>query len=373
MQKIFAACLLTLTSILGLAAQQVTPKGVRIKVGQQVVATYAATEFDSIVVLSQLGVKVYVKNQNSTDYLDAVVEWIEGDSAITPPPVDPSNHNKNTQLNDKRQWAWRIEYPRLNLGENNLLSVPMTEEFGITYSLEYDKNLRAARWVAYQFHGGIPKNGVGRKNKWIEDPNLPQEFCIADRDYRGNRDSLDNTYSRGHLCMSNDRQASEEQNAQTFYTSNALPQIQSHNAGIWLRMEEVVNKLGNDRNFCDTLYVVKAATIDSLKAAPNGEGLAGIEGYTQSTRGGTQPILIPKYFYMALVAVKDGQYKGVGFWSKHLDPEIWRTKRDELHNFLVTIDELERRTGIDFFCNLPDQIEDAVEKQCDPADWTLSR
>lgn len=31
-------------------------------------------------------------------------------------------------------------------------------------------------------------------------------------------------------------------------------------------------------------------------------------------------------------------------------------------NYAISIDELEKRTGIDFFCNLPDAIEDKVEK-----------
>ena len=39
--------------------------------------------------------------------------------------------------------------------------------------------------------------------------------------------------------------------------------------------------------------------------------------------------------------------------------------------YAITIDELEQRTGIDFFCNLPDQIEDAVEGSIDPTKWKL--
>ena len=36
----------------------------------------------------------------------------------------------------------------------------------------------------------------------------------------------------------------------------------------------------------------------------------------------------------------------------------------------VSIDELESQTGIDFFCNLPDYIEDDVESGCQVTDWT---
>ena len=38
--------------------------------------------------------------------------------------------------------------------------------------------------------------------------------------------------------------------------------------------------------------------------------------------------------------------------------------------YAKSIDELEELTGIDFFCNLPDNIEDAVEKSYSPSDWS---
>ena len=35
----------------------------------------------------------------------------------------------------------------------------------------------------------------------------------------------------------------------------------------------------------------------------------------------------------------------------------------------MSIDDLESRTGIDFFCNLPDNVEDVVEKTYSASDW----
>ena len=46
-------------------------------------------------------------------------------------------------------------------------------------------------------------------------------------------------------------------------------------------------------------------------------------------------------------------------------------KGKPLKNYVKSIDELERLTGIDFFCNLPDAIEDEVEKSYTLADWGL--
>lgn len=36
----------------------------------------------------------------------------------------------------------------------------------------------------------------------------------------------------------------------------------------------------------------------------------------------------------------------------------------------VSIDRLEELTGIDFFCNLPDSIEDEVEKEYTADGWS---
>ena len=43
---------------------------------------------------------------------------------------------------------------------------------------------------------------------------------------------------------------------------------------------------------------------------------------------------------------------------EHLDEDH---SRDNLANYVVNIDKLEQLTGLDFFCNLPDDIENRVE------------
>ncbi|MBM6991984.1 MAG: DNA/RNA non-specific endonuclease, partial [Prevotella sp.] len=53
-------------------------------------------------------------------------------------------------------------------------------------------------------------------------------------------------------------------------------------------------------------------------------------------------------------------YAAVGIWSPHAGGSITE---------YITIDELENRTGIDFFCNLPDGIEAYVEQTVDTNRW----
>jgi endonuclease G len=42
-----------------------------------------------------------------------------------------------------------------------------------------------------------------------------------------------------------------------------------------------------------------------------------------------------------------------------------------LRSFAVSVDSVETLTGIDFFPQLPDAVERAVESQCRPEDWGL--
>ena len=172
--------------------------------------------------------------------------------------VADNNVNRNTNPR-----AQRLEYPRLKEGNDQLLVIHSTALYGITFSLEWDCSKKSQRWTCYQFHNGIPDNNVGRSKSWKDDPNIPST-------YQTHSSQFSNPYSRGHMCMSNDRQSSKEQNAQTFYISNAHPQYQNHNGNLWLTLENKVNEWGNNSSFRDTLYVVKAGTIDKADKHQHG-------------------------------------------------------------------------------------------------------
>ena len=50
---------------------------------------------------------------------------------------------------------------------------------------------------------------------------------------------------------------------------------------------------------------------------------------------------------------------------------VWSPHEENSTTEYITIDELERRTGIDFFCNLPDNIENEVEGKIDNEKWGI--
>ena len=63
----------------------------------------------------------------------------------------------------------------------------------------------------------------------------------------------------------------------------------------------------------------------------------------------------------------------MGFWMEHRDDYGYEydnfAPSDVMKQYAVSIDNLEQKTGLDFFCNLPDVVEDMVESSYTQGDW----
>ncbi|MDY6296750.1 MAG: DNA/RNA non-specific endonuclease [Alloprevotella sp.] len=228
----------------------------------------------------------------------------------------------------------------------------------MNYCFEYDRTANHTRWVAYRFDGVTSKTVTGRSNEWAEDPKLSKYVTIG-AGYFSN-------YNRGHICPSADRLYSVVANQQTFFTSNMSPQNGTFNAGRWAQHEKFVCELGQrcypqssskySQRFADTLYVVKGGTIASGQTI----------GTSYSSNG--LLMVVPKYYFVALLKVKNGVYNAVAFRFNH---EALDT--DPLFNafdYAMPVRELEEKTGIDFFHNLPDNVEKSVETTFSKSAWS---
>ncbi len=271
----------------------------------------------------------------------------EGGSNPNPSPT-PSKTDKRI--------VSRLETP--NIPEDNAIIVShWTVENGdsvMTYCLQYDAQKYHSKWVAFRFDGVTGKKAVGRSGDFQDDPSLTTDLYIGSNSFWG--------YDRGHLCASEDRVYSTQANKNTFYMSNMSPQISSFNQGYWVTLEGQIQKLGRDRTFCDTLYVVKGGTIRDGQ----------IKTYVERPNG--KKVAVPKYYFVALLKVKNNQYSSIGFWLEHKEVNYSYEKQAPLSVFketVVTIDDLEQKTGFDFFHNLPDNIETPVEKLKEPAAWGI--
>ena len=165
------------------------------------------------------------------------------------------------------------------------------------------------------------------------------------------------SYDHGHLCPSADRRCDKESQFQTFYMSNMSPMFGPFNSGVWANIEGAVRKAAS--RYCDTLYVVKGGTID-----------AGTYGdYNLIYHKLHNGLVIPRYFYTAMFYRIRGKYYAIALW---IDQFACRNSNERnLAQFAISIDQLEKRTGVDFFCNVPNAEEAKMETQCDPIAWGL--
>ena len=69
---------------------------------------------------------------------------------------------------------------------------------------------------------------------------------------------------------------------------------------------------------------------------------------------------------MSLLKKTYAGYEAIGFWMIHADED---RSNIEVKNYAIKIDRLEELTGIDFFCNLPDDIETEVESNLTLSYW----
>ena len=249
-------------------------------------------------------------------------------------------------------YASMLEIPALKGGSMNQFITHTTKRNGKdypTYSLEYSYKYKHSYWIAYRFDNTTGGN-VGRNEAYKPDPELPSQYAAKHNDY------TNSGYTRGHLCASSDRQYSKEANQQTFYMSNISPQSGNgfnQSGSAWNTGEDKVQAWGyNISRSTDTLYVVNGGTL--------GEGM--IKGYIKNE------IAIPKYFFMAVLFRSGDNYKAIGFYMPHENLKDDPDKKDP-KKYLMSIDALEQETGIDFFHNLPDNIENTVEATYNVNDW----
>ena len=207
------------------------------------------------------------------------------------------------------------------------------------YSLLYDPKYKQARWVAYELTADETTSVVERNNHFMPDPKVKAGSS-------SNADYLNSGYDRGHLAPAADMSYSEKTMEESFYLSNMSPQKPGFNRGIWKDLETQVR---NWAKIDSALYIVSGGVFaDNLPTIGPGH------------------VAVPKYYYKVVLIYHGKDEKGIGF----VIPNEKSGKR--LTSFVVSIDSVERLTGLNFFCRLPDDAENRIEAHADTTRWSWS-
>ena len=304
-------------------------------------------------------------------FLKMRVMRIDGNSVtleyvVSTETVEIPNENVNANVGYGNVSVTGYEMPRLDdryIYADHYVTVNGTDL--LNYALEWNPDMRHANWVAFSFDATTSADVVKRTDAWAVDPKLPEEMQTVEEDHKSDG------FDKGHLCASEDRVYSKEANEQTFYYSNMSPQLNDFNGGFWAKMEARVQSWGRSTasGTFDKVYVTKGGTMNDLLKNFTGTKVSGGTPTTDENGFTIHGLACPKYYFMAVLAQKDDTFQAIGFLVEHKEGHPRNPSADELKQCVVSIDELEKKTGIDFFCNLPDNIEQEVESAYDLNAW----
>lgn len=206
------------------------------------------------------------------------------------------------------------------------------------YSLSYSEPHEQPEWVAYELKKSHLSNS-NFKRPYFEIDNAVKTGAAHWRNYKNSG------YDRGHLCPAGDRRYSQSAHDETFLTSNITPQKNDFNAGIWNKLEQKVRYWANKYN---GVYVVTGGVL---------------KGDMDTI--GDEYVSVPNQFYKILIDNNNGNTKMIAFLLPHED------SNKPLYEFVVSVDSIEKLTGIDFFPKLDDAIENKLEASSSYKGWSF--
>jgi endonuclease G len=206
------------------------------------------------------------------------------------------------------------------------------------YSLSYNEDHEQAEWVAYEL-----------KKEHITTTNFKRPYFEVDNTIKTKsahwKNYKQSGFDRGHLCPAGDRKYSQLVHDETFLTSNISPQRHDFNSGIWNSLEQKVRYWASKY---DGVYVITGGILeDDLETI------------------GSENVSVPNYFFKIICDYNNGNPKLIAFLMKHEN-----TNRP-LYNFVVSVDAIELKTGIDFFAQFEDALEVQLESSSSYKNWSF--
>ncbi|MBR3079034.1 MAG: DNA/RNA non-specific endonuclease [Prevotella sp.] len=204
------------------------------------------------------------------------------------------------------------------------------------YAVSYNKDNKIPNWVAWHLTSERVDGKYKRTGGYQEDIEVPIP--------RATREDYDSTkWSHGHMCPAADNKWDERAMMESNLLTNICPQDRSLNSGLWNAIERNCRKWAIEYG---DLYIVCGPVLLNRVHETIGEN----------------KIVVPETFFKVILCLNP-KPKAIGFIIRNNEG---KKKRDQ---YINTVDEVERITGIDFFPALPDEIENEVEAYANIKDW----
>lgn len=208
------------------------------------------------------------------------------------------------------------------------------------FRVSFNSDNKTPNWVSWELLGSETEGTTPRYNKFWCDEDI--EGCPTHYDY------THSGYDRGHMCPAADQKWSDTAMIDCFSLANIAPQDNSLNSGAWSTLEKK-ERLWAQR---DSAIVIVAGPIYEK---------------TDTKRIGDAGVRVPSAFFKVIVAPYLAKPRGIAF----VYPNMYAP--GNMENYVMTIRDVEKITGLDFFHYLPDDVEESVETASSFQDWNKKK
>ena len=271
-----------------------------------------------------------VKKKGDFSTLDKpFVESYNSDKSNSP---QKTNGKKKTIQKSSFEVKQGLEIP---ISKANVPSLLLYRE---GYTTSYNVDTRTPNWVAWHLtanhtNGPVKRNGIN----FQADEEVP-EPRVDTYDY------MRSGYDRGHMCPAGDNHWSQKAMEQSFLMTNVCPQIPALNSGLWNTIEKQCRTWAQEYS---DVYIVCGPIYFNQKHKTIGKN----------------KVQVPEAFFKVVLRLK-GEPKAIGFICRNAS-----AKGHKKTDYVNSVDEVERITGMNFFSQLPDDIEQQIEGQADIKEW----
>ena len=217
------------------------------------------------------------------------------------------------------------------------------------YTLSYNNSKHEPNWVSWHL-GSSDLGSTPRQDNFRADTLLPTGwYRVTSTEFSGSG------FDRGHMCPSEDRTASVDDNSATFLMTNMIPQAPKNNEVTWASLESYSRKLVSAGN---ELYTISGGY---------GSGGTGSNGYMTTVGNG---VVVPAKTWKVIVVLPNGNNDVSRVTTSTrviavLLPNDQTVSSQPWGYYRVSVDTIESLTGYNFLSSVSTNIQSTIEANVD--------
>lgn len=207
------------------------------------------------------------------------------------------------------------------------------------FTLSFNKDNHTPNYVAWELLASETTGAANRNDyDFWQDNSL--EGCPSKFDYQYSTYG----YERGHMCPAADQKWSGAAMNDCFVMANMCPQLGELNGEAWETLESKERQWAKRDG---SLWII---------AGP-------IYTEEDTKKIGSLGIRVPSAFFKVLLAKDISTPRAIAFVYPHMRCP------GNMQEYAMSVDDLEKLIGYDFFAALPDDVEEAVESTYSFTEW----